>query len=54
MYVMFCFRLELGIDDINVHTIDPFTQTKLHGLWIPVEYINRAGDDCFRLFDSYS
>ncbi|XP_060880303.1 RNA pseudouridylate synthase domain-containing protein 1-like [Metopolophium dirhodum] len=48
------YRLELGVDGINVQTNDPFTKAKLNGLWIPVEYINGTGDDCFRLFDSYS
>lgn len=48
------YRLELGVDGINVQTNDPFTEAKLIGLWIPVEYVNKAGDDCFRLFSSYS
>ncbi|XP_025206616.1 RNA pseudouridylate synthase domain-containing protein 1-like [Melanaphis sacchari] len=48
------YRLELGVDGINVQTNDPFTEAKLKGLWIPVEYVNRVGDDCFRLFGSCS
>ncbi|XP_060841685.1 RNA pseudouridylate synthase domain-containing protein 1-like isoform X2 [Rhopalosiphum padi] len=48
------YRLELGVDGINVQTNDPFTKAKLNDLWIPVEYINRAGDDCFRLFSNCS
>ncbi|KAE9523655.1 hypothetical protein AGLY_016207 [Aphis glycines] len=48
------YRLELGVDGINVQTNDPFTEAKLNGLWIPVEYVNKAEDDCFRLFSRYS
>ncbi|XP_026813943.1 RNA pseudouridylate synthase domain-containing protein 1-like [Rhopalosiphum maidis] len=48
------YRLELGVDGINVQTNDPFTKAKLNGLWIPVEYVNRVGDDCFRLFSNCS
>lgn len=45
------YRLELGIQDINVQTNDPFTQHNLNGLWIPVEHVNKLEDNYSELFN---
>lgn len=51
-HVYVIFRLELGVDSINVQTNDPFTKNELNGLWIPVEFVNELGTDCSQLFNS--
>lgn len=51
MCLMLLYRLELGIQDINVQTNDPFTQHNLNGLWIPVEHVNKLGDNYSELFN---
>lgn len=48
------FRLELGIENINVQTNDPFTRNKLNSLWIPVEYVNKLGENYYELFSQSS
>ncbi|VVC25925.1 Pseudouridine synthase, catalytic domain,Pseudouridine synthase, RsuA/RluB/C/D/E/F [Cinara cedri] len=45
------YRLELGFGDINLQTNDPFTKNKLNGLWTPVEFVNKLGENCLDLFN---
>lgn len=47
---IFIFRLELGVDNINIQSDDPFTSHKLKSLWTPVEIVNKLGENHSELF----